>query len=497
MTRMFRRIIRHEWRNLAADHTAWPVMALFALVIGYAFFNGRVWLKHQRQDIERMLQGEQKGLAELRGRVEADERKAAAEGKLGEYPRFGPRNPLYVSIPRDYNYAILPPTPLAPMAVGQSDLYPAYYKVTAGMKESFMTPRQTESPFKLLGGQFDLAFVILYLYPLLILALGFNLVASEKEEGTLAMLLANRVRLNQIVMGKVCVRALVIFFSAVVFSVIGLALSGTGLIAKEALMRLLLWVLAVTAYGAFWFALTIAVNALGRNAAANAIALAACWLAFAVMIPSAVNLAASAYYPIPSRVEFVNARRVEEREAMERGSQLLAKFVEDHPEFAPTDASLDTADFGMLRMARDEEVSRKLKPVLDRFNAQIARQGVFVSRLRYLSPALLMQEALYDVAGTGGARYQHFRAQVDAHYNAWKDFFAPRIFQKSPITLGDFDHFPRFKYQEELAGALIKRVVRPTLLLLTAAAMILLFGLRRYGVYPVVGQRKGKCRKGK
>jgi len=479
--------MRHEWRNLTADHTVWLVMALFALFIGYALFNGRVWVRQQQHVIEQTRQREQKGLAELRGRVEADERKAAEAGKLDEYPRFGARNPLYVSIPREYNYAILPPTPLAPLAVGQSDLYPNYYKVTAGMKESFLVSRETESPFKLLGGQFDLAFVILYLYPLLILALSFNLVASEKEEGTLGMLLANRVRLGQIVLGKVWARALVIFCCAVAFSVIGLALSGSGLLAEGSMARLLLWVLAVTAYGAFWFALAISVGALGRGAAANAVMLAACWLSFAVVIPAIVNLAAAAYYPVPSRVEFVNARRVETTEATARGSQLLAKFVEDHPELAPPNAFLDTADFGMLRMARDEEVARKLKPVLDRFNEQIARQHAFVNRLRYLSPALVTQEMLYDVAGAGGARYRQFLAQVDAHYLAWKGFFAPRVFHKVAITPADFDRFPRFKYQEERTGELSRRVIRPFLLLLAASALIALIGLRRYRTYPVVG----------
>jgi ABC-2 type transport system permease protein len=283
------------------------------------------------------------------------------------------------------------------------------------------------------------------------------------------------------------VRALVVLFSTVVFSITGLALSGAGLTSEGALTRLLLWMLAVTVYGAFWFALAIAVNALGKNAAANAIALAACWLAFAVVIPAAVNLAASACYPVPSRVEFVNARRVETTDAMARGSQLLARFVEDHPELAPPNASLDTADFGMLRMARDEEVARKLKPVLDRFNAQIARQHAFVNRLRYLSPALLMQEALYDIAGTGRARHQQFLAQVDEHYRVWKAFFAPRVFHKVAITPADFGRFPRFHYQEELTGELAKRVIRPALLLLAVAAIAAWFGLRRYRSYPVVG----------
>jgi ABC-2 type transport system permease protein len=84
-------------------------------------------------------------------------------------------------------------------------------------------------------------------------------------------------------------RAIVIFSPALLFSLLGFFLSG----GRASLAQLLLWVTVVVAYGAFWFALAIAVNALGKNAATNAVMLAACWLAFVVVIPSVINLLAT------------------------------------------------------------------------------------------------------------------------------------------------------------------------------------------------------------
>jgi ABC-2 type transport system permease protein len=396
LTRIIFKIIRHEWRNLTADRTAWVVLILFALVIGYALYKGQSWTRLQQNSLTQMRADEQKRIADIRTDITKEEAEAAQKNEALKYPDWGPRHPFYVSNYRGQQYAALPPAPLAALAVGQSDVYPNHFKVSGGLKETFMIAQDLESPFKLFAGHFDLAFVILYFFPLLILALSFNLVAAEKEEGTLAMLLANPLRLRQVVLGKVVLRAIVIFSSALLFSLLGFWLSG----GHASFAQLWLWVAVVVAYGAFWFALAIAVNALGKNAATNAVMLAACWLAFVVVIPSVINLLATTLYPVPSRTEFITAMRGETQQAEMKGSQLLGKYFQDHPELAQAArmprAKTGEEDFAMLSIARDELVGRALQPVLARFNSQLAAQHQFTNRFRFVSPAILMQTALYD-----------------------------------------------------------------------------------------------------
>jgi ABC-2 type transport system permease protein len=69
-------------------------------------------------------------------------------------------------------------------------------------------------------------------------------------------------------------------------------------------------------------------------------------------------------------------------------------------------------DFNIIRVAVDEDVSRRARPVVDRYEQQLTRQQTLIDRLRFLSPAVLMQDALNDVAGTGAARHRHFLGQV-------------------------------------------------------------------------------------
>jgi hypothetical protein len=52
---------------------------------------------------------------------------------------------------------------------------------------------------------------MIYLYPLAILALSFNMIAAEREAGALALVLSQPIRFRALVLGKLGVRALLVF----------------------------------------------------------------------------------------------------------------------------------------------------------------------------------------------------------------------------------------------------------------------------------------------
>src|SRR6185436_5114429 len=95
--------------------------------------------------------------------------------------------------------------------------------------------------------------------------------------------------------------------------------------------RAALWTIAVLIYGAVWHGIALVVNARGLSAPANALALAAIWLLFAVVGPSCVNLLVAVRYPMPSRVEAAVQARAATQEATVQGSRQLGQFLQDHP----------------------------------------------------------------------------------------------------------------------------------------------------------------------
>jgi ABC-2 type transport system permease protein len=474
------RILRHEWRVLSADATIWVVGAIFGLAIAYAMANGIRWTDFQRTAHRQAEQEETERYQRIRVQIGTLERTGTPVAAFGD-----PRNPTMFGSRFGPRFAILPTGPLAPLAIGQSDLLPSYVRVSTDARETIVAAAELENPHRLLVGRFDLAFVLVFLFPLLILAVAHNLLSAEKEEGTLALALSQPVSLAALVRGKVAVRALLLGAVVMLFSFAALLIGRVGLGEPGVAIRLGLWVGVVLAYGGFWFALAVLVSSLGRSSAANATMLATAWLTLVVLLPSLFNLVATTIYPVPSRVEMIQAMRVASDEASAAGSTLLARYYEDHPDLASDGAEQAMTDFNVVRVAVDDDVARRVRPVIARYEQQIAQQQRVIDRLRILSPAIVMQDALNDVAGTGTARHRHFLAQVDRFHAQWRGYIVPLIFQKARVT--SIEAVPTFTYEEERTSSVSARAVLAVVVMLTPATALAAVGLRRLRRYPVVG----------
>ena len=447
-----RTVLRNEWRLLMADHPLRIALGLFALLLVYALANGVVWLRFQERTVEV-------------ARVGNVERALAIEQELADIengaepasPFSDPRLPNVLGGGRGRHTAVLEPGPLTALAVGQSDLLPYYYDVNIYTNESsFHQNGEVESPLNLMVGRFDLAFLVVYLLPLLVLALSFNVLSEEREQGTLALTLSQPVSARGVVAAKLTFRALLVVGLVLAVSALGILFTG-GFGAPD---RILLWSAAVVLYALFWFVLAAWVNSLRRSSAWNATVLVGAWLVLVVVLPAAINIAAGLLHPLPSRVQMVTAQREASNEAVNQRSELLARYLEDHPEMAGGVVA-DEPGLGALAWAATDAVNRHLEEVTAEHDARRAEQIALVRRYRFLSPALLTQEVLIDAAGTGDARFADFQSQVRAFADQWREFFVPAILAGEEMDAGVLADVPQFRLADEASSDVASRAAIP------------------------------------
>ena len=474
---MLLRVMRNEWRGLAADRTLWAVTILLAVVMLFAASNGARWSALQQERHGRLVADQSERLEETRGQL--------LEIARGGSPRsrfLDPRNPAQVGQSFAAGYALLPPAPLAPLSVGQSDILPAHYKITLESREALFAGDELDNPTNLLAGRFDVAFVIVFLYPLVILALSYNLLSGEKEGGTLALALAQPISLTRLATAKILACGVVVLSLTAALTLAAAVVASVDLGAPGAFSSLAAYFGITAVYGLFWFSLALLVNAFGRGSATNAVILAGVWLTLALIVPSATSLFAATLYPVPSRVEMIQSVRVAGQEASERGSQLLSAYFEDHPEMAP-EGEIDPRDYYSLKFVTEDEISRQIAPLTERFEAQIRGQQSVVEKFRFLSPAILAQQALNDLSGTGYSRFDHFRSEAGRFADEWKSHFLPQIFRKTVVTAEALGELPRFSYRPERPSAIAERVGGTALLIALSAVLLLgtaSWALRRY-----------------
>ena len=74
--------------------------------------------------------------------------------------------------------------PINSLAIGQRDVNPSIQSVTIRALEGQKYDSELNNPSNLMLGNIDFSFVLIYLFPLLIIAFTFNVVSEEKESGT-------------------------------------------------------------------------------------------------------------------------------------------------------------------------------------------------------------------------------------------------------------------------------------------------------------------------
>lgn len=458
---MLAKILRNEWRLLFREKTLWVAALLLMLFAGYAIFNGTVWVDQRNETVAKYLEEAEAALAEQRAEVAKIQASAVTES---EAPNAGQPN-------RAFYEATLPPGPLAALTIGQSDIYPYRSSISTWRRQdNLFRNYQIDSPFGLLAGKFDFTFVAIYLLPLLIIALSYNFLSGEKENGTLAMALSQPLSAGKLVFGKVLARLILLTGLMIALGVFGWLFSGIDTGAPGLMSRFILWLAVVGVYVWFWFALSALVSAFGRSSEANATILMSAWLLLVLVIPALLNLFIQEISPVPSRMEYISAIRAAENDAQRKSSELLAQFYHEHPELV---AEEKRSDFVATYYTVQREVESDLIPVTRDYEQRLARQQGLVNTFRFLSPAVMVQETLNDLAGSSLLRQQNYVEQLRSYLTEWKDFLAPKIFRKQRLTISDYDALPRFRFQEETLSAIVARALPAAggLLILTVAIL--------------------------
>jgi len=271
-----------QWRLVRTDPAWWLAVLACIACMAYAASRGQKHVRHRRQALDEAFRAETARVNALRatlGKIERGEMPPPAA------PYRDPRNAIYVGRGQGSAVAHLPDAPLAAAAVGLSDIYPQVIVVSAASKDTFLFADEIANPLHSLSGTFDMAFVVACLLPLMILAVGYDVVSVERERGTLAMTAATSAPLAPVLAGKTLIRTGGVAIAAVAAFWLFLVASGGGSLVDR-LPAALGMTLTILLTWLFWAAVCLFVNSLGRDSATNAAILILVWVVLVVVGPA-------------------------------------------------------------------------------------------------------------------------------------------------------------------------------------------------------------------
>lgn len=435
--------IRHEVRLLSRNYWFISLSLVLVLLCLYAGYNG---LRH----FERRQADQQQTIAAQQEKEDLIQEVALTLSKGEEHPSAFRLSPMNVAIYTG-QLATMPATEMSKLAIGQSDLYTHQIKISSSEDLATLSFNELNNPVQLLFGNFDLAFVLTYLVPLVIIAFTYNLRTQELESGRLRLLASNPINTNLWLLQRFIIRycslAIILTFILTLTAVIvDMAFS----------LNLVTFFLLTYAYLAFWFAVSYLVNIYGYSSAKNAVSLLSLWILLVLILPTVINQAANTVYPMPSRVTLLNEIRQTKKELSQEQDKVLDEYLRNHPELIRNEGQ-NAYGYWQGYFASQELMEEQLSPVIDRFDEQLTKQQKWVDSWGLLSPAVLFQDGATELAGTSSKNYNEFKANVRSFSLDWRAHFMPFVFDNSMLEHSDLEALPKFEYRSFLgtSGVLV------------------------------------------
>ncbi|MEO9572305.1 MAG: DUF3526 domain-containing protein [Polaribacter sp.] len=412
------------------------------LLFAFAIYNGNKNVEKRLYDIsvvqEKLHKEDSEMLATLK-KIEAGEQTNISYRRLPSEPmNIGYRHP---------RLAIMQPETLSFLATGQSDMYTHFKSPKIYGNNFALDYSEMVSPVQLLFGNFDLAFVIIYILPLLIIAFTFNILSKEKELGTLRIIGAQPISIVSWLLQKMIIRYMV--FTLVVFGILLITLITFTANAFTQINQVLQLFLIIAGYNLFWFVVAAIVNIKINNSSKNALALIGVWLLIVLVLPATINQIGNSLYPIPSRLNMINEIRSIKKENEEKQNEIMDDYMRNHPELSQ-DNSDQKFGFWHNYFASEKMMEEKTKPILAEYESQLKKQQNLISTFRYMSPAILMQQTLNNIAGTSEKHYNDYKIQVFEFSTTWRNYLVPMLFKNQKFTQKNYHELPEFHYKNRI-----------------------------------------------
>ncbi|WP_343691838.1 DUF3526 domain-containing protein [Chitinophaga sp.] len=444
---MLQAIIKHEIRLLLRNKVLVYLFTIIFFMLLSSLWIGSSMYHKQLSTIQKIKDYDTEITDSLRQRI------ARIELNHMVYPGFIWDDPTFA-----YNtarnegpqFAVKQPFPLQALSVGQSDIQPFYYKVNITRKQYLTYDGEIENSFLQFIGNFDFSFVVIYLFPLLIIVFTYNVLSSEKEQGTWVLLKTSNQSLARLITFRIGIRyVLFTFFFWLIVTMVLMILIGGQFFSTSNWW----WMVAcVSLYFAYWFTLSLFVNSFSMGSAVNAMTLIFIWLFTGIIVPNILQIGLNKVYPIPSRIMMVNEERKALNSYFEKDGQELTKDVFNNPRTMIRQASVVTPGmvygYGVI-VYKSQEIKDGAAEVAERqLYSQIEKQQAAIRRFQLASPALMLQEQLNALAGTHWHQFNAFSTDVDTFRKVTQRFYFPKMAEETTFrtfTRQDADRIPRFQ----------------------------------------------------
>jgi ABC-2 type transport system permease protein len=363
--------------------------------------------------------------------------------------------------------------PLNGLSIGQRDVNNSLQFINIRNLEAEKYDADLYNPVNLLIGNLDFAFVLVFLFPLLIISVNYNLLSEEKEGGTWPLLWVQSRKPVGVLLQKLSIRAIVIYALLALLMVVAIPVLHLPLNSALAAVTGL-----CVLYLLFWFGVSFWVVSWKKSSAVNAVSLLTVWVLLTFILPAAVNNYITAKYPVPEAL----ATTVEQREGyhakwdMEK-KPTMESFYAHYPQYRKygfPNAPFSWLWYYAMQQAGDDEAkdeATELKEKL-RLRTETSRS------IAQFVPTLHTQLQLNALSRSDLDNHLRFLDSTERFHEGLRLHFYPKVFEAQEAKTVDWTQFQPAYFAETVTVSWIRSLL-PLMLITVLLAVLCLVNFRR------------------
>lgn len=354
-----------------------------------------------------------------------------------------------------------PVNSLAGISIGQSDLNSHIQNVTILNLEGQKYDTDLVNPMRLHAGNLDISFLIIFLFPLIIIALNFNILSEEVEKGTWKMITIQGTSSFNYLLKKLSIRVLFVFI------VLGILFFMAKTILDIPFNSSFLQIIAISyLYIIFWFSICFFVILLRKSSNTNAIVLLSSWLVLVVFLPVLVNDYVINSYPVEEAFSMTIKQRDEYHKKWDTDKkETLDKFYAHYPQFSKYKLQEEGFSwlwyYAMQQMGDDESKQER-----DAMYNKIKKREELSKKIAQFFPPLQMQLAMNEIANTSLTNQVNFLHGTTNFHEDLRLQFYPKIFDNAPVSSINWKSFKPEFFKSENNFSLLESIFYMTLITL-------------------------------
>lgn len=395
-------IIRSEYIHFIRSPFKIISLTLFILAVLYGFQNGLNLFNKQNMEIESIIVGNKEIISKMITQYDG-----IANGTL-EIPRRDPTSP-YWAIWNSPSYAFKYPSPMMVFSLGQAEQYGFYKKVT-----NWSTPFDSDmaeeiaNPERLVIGTLDFNFVLIYLLPILIVILLFNVGGLEKDLRFEKLIFLNNVSKKKWLLSRFSFYYGLI--NILLFSLMFIYAMIAGVFHNEAYSFFIL-LFTTSLYMFLWFFIFYFINYFGKQSSDQALKMISAWLLLCIIIPGAIHQFSSIKYPVNYMTEYIDADRDKSNAIFKLPTDTLkVRLLEEFPFLEGTFFAADSGvDKSVINRSISGLVNSENKIVSKKIEVSNEQKNKFIKSFYPINPILLFQNQISSLTSTDYYSYFNYR----------------------------------------------------------------------------------------